>query len=187
MQRPSRWWRPALPGCLLLLCSFTAMSAENPGWRAAADAPPAPRCALAGPKNLPQQLEGYRGRVVYVDFWASWCGPCRQSFPFMDVMQKAMEKRGLSIVAIDLDEDAAEAARFLAGQKVSFRVVGGDNSACARAFAVDSMPMTYLLDREGRVRFIQRGFRKGGGEALREHVERLLDEKPVAGKVSVER
>ena len=142
-------------------------------------APVAPSCALQVENGqAPVDFTPYRGRVVYVDFWASWCGPCRQSFPFMNELQSALGDNGLTVLAINLDEEPADAQQFLASHAASFTVVAGTNQACATAFQVQAMPSSYLIDRAGRVRYIHHGFRAGDAELLRALTETLLAEQP---------
>lgn len=162
-----------------LLAPFNSGAAEQ---LAAADqAPAAPACKLAV-TNEPTatELAQYRGQVVYVDFWASWCGPCRQSFPFMNQLQSDFGSQGLTVVALNLDEEAGDAQTFLASHPASFKVAGGANQDCAAAFHVEAMPSSYLVDRAGKVRYIHHGFRAGDAELLHGLTASLVAE-PAAG------
>lgn len=146
----------------------------------AAQAPAAPSCALSVEGDSgPTELDKFLGRVIYVDFWASWCGPCRQSFPFMNQLQTEFGEQGLTVLAINLDEEAADAQSFLAGHPASFKVAGGANQECASSFHVEAMPSSYLIDRAGKVRYIHHGFRAGDAELLRGLTASLMAE-PVA-------
>ncbi len=146
----------------------------------AAQAPAAPSCALTVQGDpAPSSLNKYFGQVIYVDFWASWCGPCRQSFPFMNQLQSEFADHGLAVLAINLDEEAADAQNFLATHPASFKVVQGSNQACAASFHVEAMPSSYLIDRAGKVRYIHHGFRAGDVNVLRELTADLVAE-PVA-------
>lgn len=140
-------------------------------------APVAPACKLSvGDDAALGELAQLRGQVVYVDFWASWCGPCRQSFPFMNQLQTDLGGKGLTVLAVNLDEEAADAQGFLAKHPASFKVAGGANQDCASAFHVEAMPSTYLVDRAGKVRYIHHGFRGGDAELLRGLTASLLAE-----------
>ena len=146
----------------------------------AAQAPVTPACTLTVQgEQAPTGLDKFRGQVVYVDFWASWCGPCRQSFPFMNQLQAEFADQDLAVLAINLDEEASEAQTFLASHPASFKVVGGANQECASSFHVEAMPSTYLIDRAGKVRYIHHGFRAGDVELLRGLAASLVAE-PVA-------
>ncbi|MBX9609407.1 MAG: TlpA family protein disulfide reductase [Gammaproteobacteria bacterium] len=158
-----------------LLSPFAVLAAD--ALATAEQAVAAPACPLAiDASDAPKALAELRGKVVYLDFWASWCGPCRQSFPFMNALQSELGDKGLAVVAVNLDEEAADAASFLTAHPAQFQVAGGDNAACASAFQVEAMPSSYLIDRAGRVRLVHHGFRAGDAEALRAQLETLLAE-----------
>ena len=158
--------RPMLSFALAALMVSSLATAADP-LLPAAQAPAAPACKLTVQgEQAPAGLDKFLGQVLYVDFWASWCGPCRQSFPFMNQLQSALGAKGLSVVAINLDEEATDAQTFLASHAASFKVVGGANQECAAAFHVEAMPSSYLIDRAGKVRYIHHGFRAGDAELL---------------------
>lgn len=137
----------------------------------------APACALS-PLTTPEAVDirQLRGKVVYVDFWASWCGPCAQAFPFMNSLDREFRERGLQIVGINLDEHQADAHRFLAKHAVSFRLAADPGGDCPRRFGVRAMPSSYLIDRNGVVRYEHVGFRIGETGGLRQVLEQLLAE-----------
>ncbi|MGE0861537.1 MAG: TlpA family protein disulfide reductase [Gammaproteobacteria bacterium] len=169
--------RPSRPLLLLtaLLAPFTALATD--ALATAEQAVAAPACPLLiDATSAPKALAELQGQVVYLDFWASWCGPCRQSFPFMNTLQTELGAKGLAVVAVNLDEEAADAAKFLAAHPAQFQVAGGDNTACASAFKVEAMPSSYLIDRAGRVRLVHHGFRAGDTATLRARIEALLAE-----------
>ncbi|TPQ29647.1 redoxin [Methylomonas koyamae] len=137
----------------------------------------APACALpAMPDGKTLQWQQLKNQVVYVDFWASWCGPCMQSFPFMNELQREYGQRGLQVVAVNLDEEDADAQAFLAKARPVFAVAADPSQQCAKNFAVEAMPSSYLIDRKGHVRFIHKGFRPGEVDELRGILKQLLDE-----------
>jgi thiol-disulfide isomerase/thioredoxin len=111
-------------------------------------------------------LTQLRGRWVYVDFWASWCAPCKQSFPFMNAMRSKFRDRGLEIVAINVDAKRADADRFLRQVPAEFVIAFDPAGETAKRFAVKSMPSAYLIDPGGRVRVIHRGFKGADAEAI---------------------
>jgi thiol-disulfide isomerase/thioredoxin len=137
----------------------------------------APVCALS-PLATPEAVDmrQLRGQVVYVDFWASWCGPCAQAFPFMNALDREFRERGLQIIGINVDEHPADARRFLAKHAASFRLAADPGGDCPRRFGVRAMPSSYLIDRNGVVRYEQVGFRAGATGKLRQVVEQLLAE-----------
>lgn len=141
----------------------------------------APQCALAPVREGQRiDLQQYRGKVVYVDFWASWCGPCAQSFPFMNNLQRDLRGRGLQVVGVNLDEEPEDAQSFLARRPAQFTIAMDGDRTCARNFGVKAMPSSYLVDRNGVVRHVHLGFRAGEAEQLRNVVEQLLAEAPAA-------
>lgn len=108
--------------------------------------------------QAPIDLKALRGHVVYVDFWASWCTPCRQSFPWMKALESAYGHQGLSVVAIDLDHDQQDAQRFLRAFKPNFPVIFDPTGTLAQRFDVMGMPTSVIIDRQGKIRYRHIGF-----------------------------
>jgi thiol-disulfide isomerase/thioredoxin len=135
-----------------------------------------PPCALTLTAGQLVSFDAYRGQVLYVDFWASWCGPCQLSFPFMNELQRAYGARGLHVLAINMDEKPADAARFLDQHPASFDIANGPNGRCAKDFGVATMPTSYLVDRKGTIRVVHKGFRAGDIDELRGKLEELIAE-----------
>jgi cytochrome c biogenesis protein CcmG, thiol:disulfide interchange protein DsbE len=125
----------------------------------------------------PLDLTGLRGRVVYIDFWASWCGPCKQSFPWMETMKSTYEGQGLSIVAVNLDRDRADADGFLNRFHPTFDVRFDPKGELAEFYKVQGMPSSVLIDRHGVARFRHVGFRPVDGAMYEAQVRELLSEK----------
>jgi thiol-disulfide isomerase/thioredoxin len=128
------------------------------------------------------KLEGavpkLQGQVVLLDFWASWCEPCKASFPEMEKLQKAYAARGFTIVAVSVDEKRPNMDRFLKANKVSFATLRDAEQKLVAAADVQTMPTSFLIDRSGKVRFIHNGFR--GDQTIKEYrqeIEQLLSEK----------
>jgi thiol-disulfide isomerase/thioredoxin len=121
-------------------------------------------------------LSSLRGNVVYVDFWASWCVPCRLSMPALDAMYRRNRARGFSVVGVNKDVSNADAERFLKRVSVTFPLVRDGEDAVARAFGVKAMPSGYLVDRKGIVRKIHLGFTSETAAALENEIEALLKE-----------
>ena len=119
-----------------------------------------------------------RGKVVYVDFWASWCVPCRLSMPALESLYRRHGERGFVVVGVNKDVAAADADRFRQRVAVSFPLATDGDDRWARAFAVKAMPSGYLVDRRGVVRYVHRGFTEETGAALEKEVEMLLKESP---------
>ncbi|MBU6206241.1 MAG: redoxin family protein [Alphaproteobacteria bacterium] len=123
-------------------------------------------------------LQQYRGKVVYLDFWASWCIPCRQSFPFMEEMQNMYGHQGLVILAVNLDRNRKLADTFL--QDIgphNFTVDYDPKGTTPTEYKVNAMPTSVLIGRDGRVRFRHEGFVPRAEQAYESHIEELLSEK----------
>lgn len=136
-----------------------------------------PVCDLTYEDGTPvQNWPEMKGKVIYIDFWASWCPPCIKSFPFMNQLTRDFEERGLQVVGINLDEERSEAEDFLKQFQNKFTIVFDTDKQCAKDFNVIAMPSTYIIDKRGLVRHIHRGFRPGEMEAMRELIDALLDE-----------
>jgi thiol-disulfide isomerase/thioredoxin len=128
--------------------------------------------------KLPDSL---KGKVVIVDFWASWCGPCAQSFPVLDELQKKYKDQGLVIVAASVDEKASKMEAFLKKNPVSFTVVRDAEHKLVATAEPQTMPTSFIIDRDGKVRFLHSGFH--GAKTQKEYVEEiesLLASKPLA-------
>ena len=137
-----------------------------------------PSCLLKKPDTSSTEinLSQFEGQVLYVDFWASWCGPCAQSFPFMNKLENTLKQRGLQIVAVNLDENIGDAQQFLDKLPANFTIALDADQQCAKEFDVPAMPTTYLIDRKGMVRYIHLGFRTGEIDELQAMVNTLLAE-----------
>ncbi len=120
------------------------------------------------------QIEGkvpatLKGKVVVVDFWASWCGPCKESFPMMEELYRRFDRQGLIILAINVDESKAAMEEFLKQHPVTFNVVRDTNKKLVAEVNIASMPTSFVLDPEGKVHAVYRGFH--GSETKRKYLE----------------
>jgi thiol-disulfide isomerase/thioredoxin len=124
------------------------------------------------------QVPATAGKVVLVDFWASWCAPCKASFPMMAQLHKDFAPRGLVVVAVSIDEKPAAAVAFARKLAPPFATMHDRQQTLVKQVAVPTMPTSYLLGRDGRVRFVHRGFQGDSTEReLRKEIELLLAEK----------
>ena len=156
--------------CLLAAAWAFAASAVH-----AVDAgAPAPNFSLPTAKGEIVALDKLRGKVVYVDFWASWCGPCRRSFPWMNDMQQKYGAKGFTVVAINVDKKRADAEKFLKLLPANFPVVYDEAGTTPAAFAVQGMPSSYLIDARGNVSYVERGFVDESRGPLEDRVRALL-------------
>jgi thiol-disulfide isomerase/thioredoxin len=104
-------------------------------------------------------LGQYAGKVVVLDFWASWCEPCRRSFPWLNAMHDKYGPDGLVIVGVNLDMERTDARRFLAEYPADFAIVYDENQALARAYEVVAMPSSYVIGRDGKLAARHMGFK----------------------------
>lgn len=121
-------------------------------------------------------LAAYKGKVVYIDFWASWCGPCRQSFPWMKTMHEKYSKDGLVIVAVNVDQEKPQADAFLKEFSPAFPVLFDSNGVLASQFKVQTMPSSFMLDRNGKPRFKHLGFHENKRADYEKEIHDLLSE-----------
>lgn len=117
-----------------------------------------------------------KGKVVYVDFWASWCGPCRSSFPWMQSMHRKYANQGLEIIAINLDQEPELAQKFLQEYKPGFRVEYDTEGHLAEQFGVETMPTSFLIDRSGKARSKHKGFHTDKVHDYEQEIRKLLGE-----------
>jgi len=118
---------------------------------------PAPDFKLAG-QHKQIKLSDYRGKVVYLDFWASWCQPCRNSFAWMNKMQSLYGDKGFKVIAINLDESRKDANKFLQQIPANFEVAFDPRGNTAENYQVKAMPSSYIIDKHGNVIHANLGF-----------------------------
>jgi cytochrome c biogenesis protein CcmG/thiol:disulfide interchange protein DsbE len=147
------------------LLVLAALSCTAPWAWAVEVGSPAPELNLPG-LGADLNLASLRGKVVYLDFWASWCAPCRLSFPFMNDMLAKYQAKGLVVVAVNLDAKRESADRFLAQIPARFAVAFDAKGDSARRYEVKAMPSTFLVGRDGRVLATHRGFRDEDRKSL---------------------
>jgi cytochrome c biogenesis protein CcmG/thiol:disulfide interchange protein DsbE len=140
---------------LVVLGALTISYLQSPGdvaVRAAGDRKSAPDFALKDISGAEVRLSGYRGRVVLLNFWASWCGPCNVEIPWFNEFENAYKERGFSVVGVSLDEGGWKTVKpYIEQMKLRYRIVIGDDSLARKYGGVDALPTTFLIDREGRI------------------------------------
>ena len=134
----------------------------------------APDINLPG-RNGEVRLENLKGKVVYLDFWASWCKPCAKSFPWMNRIKQSYADQGFEILAVNLDKDKELADEFLSKMNVNFLVAFDEEGKSAAAYKLKGMPSSYLIGRDGRVYASHIGFRDKDKDQLEQAIRKLLD------------
>ena len=119
--------------------------------------------AVEAGKPLPDlglaEVQKTKGQYIYIDYWASWCGPCRQSFPWMNALQAKLGSKGLKVVAVNVDAKRADADKFLTHTPAQFTIAFDPQGESAKKLAIKTMPTSMLVNPEGKVLFVHSGFR----------------------------
>jgi len=124
-----------------------------------------------------QAMANNKGKVVYVDFWASWCVPCRKSFPWMNEMQVKYQEQGLVILSINLDAQAELAEKFLRQTPANFAIIYDAKGTLAKKFQLKGMPSSYLFNRQGKLISAHSGFNGKKKEKYQQEIEQTLANK----------
>lgn len=137
---------------------------------------PAPDFTLKSQSGKNLRLSDYRGQVVMINFWASWCGPCRQEMPLLEDMYRRYGKLGFTILGVNVDNDPSKANNYLKDVKVSFPVLYDTSSAVSKLYNVSAMPTTVLVDKSGNMRFLHMGYKPGYEKDYIKQVKQLIRE-----------
>ena len=167
-----------------VLAAVTALSLVAPllPSTAAAAAPslvvrnPAPDFTLHAADGHNLRLQELRGQVVLVNFWATWCGPCREEMPKLDKIYQKYHGSGFTLLGVSVDDDASKALDVAKRLGVSFPVLLDTDKAVSKLYDLATMPSTVLIDRDGRVRYLNRGYREGVASVYDEQIRSLLKE-----------
>ena len=158
---------------LAILCAAGSASSFESA-RALEAGQAAPEIQLKDLAGKQVTLSSLKGKVVVVDFWASWCGPCKQSMPFLERLSKSHKDKGLVVLGVNIDNDIKSAAKFLSEVPVSFLVVNDADKKVAKAYAPPTMPSSYIIDRQGRIRNVHAGFKASDEKRLESEILKLL-------------
>jgi peroxiredoxin len=150
----------------LVLLSFTVVAGTTP----------APDFTLKSDSGDNLKLSELRGEVVLINFWASWCGPCRQEMPILSELHDRYKAMGFTVLGVNVEEDTTEARKLLKEMPVSFPVLFDNDSSVSRQYNVAAMPSTVLVDRDGNMRYLHKGYRPGLEETYIEQLRNLIRE-----------
>lgn len=141
-----------------------------------ASASPAPDFTLPSNSGENVRLAEQRGQVVMLNFWASWCGPCRQEMPLLDDMSKRYSSAGFVLYGVNVEEDNTDALKLIKQLGVSFPILWDAESKASSLYNVDAMPTTVLIDKKGQIRYVNRGYKAGDENKYRDQIRELIKE-----------
>nr|WP_238526869.1 TlpA disulfide reductase family protein [Cellvibrio japonicus] len=142
----------------------------------AANAQPAPDFTLQSSTGENVRLAEQRGKVVMLNFWASWCGPCRQEMPLLDAMYKRYSAAGFVLYGVNVEEDNTDAKKLIKELGVDLPVLYDPESKASSLYKVDAMPTTVLIDKKGQIRYVNRGYKPGDENKYRDQIRELIKE-----------
>jgi peroxiredoxin len=122
------------------------------------------------------RLSEFRGEVVMINFWASWCAPCLQEMPLLDELYSQYQPMGFTILGVNVEEDSTQAKKMLKDSPVTFPVLFDNESEVSKLYKVVAMPSTVLVDRDGNVRYLHKGYKPGYEETYQQQVRALIRE-----------
>ncbi len=157
---------------LTVTCLWSAQPVAGRSLEGAA----APDFALAALTGANKRLSEHIGQVVLLNFWATWCGPCRQEMPYLEDIHRHYREAGFTVLGVNLDKDPDGARRMVEDLGVSFPVLLDQDKDVSRLYDVRAMPMTVLIDRDGRVRYVHHGYHPGMEASYLDQVRALVQE-----------
>ncbi len=147
----------AVAAALLVACSTTG-GEKGPRLKSERDRQPAPNFTLKDADGKPVQLSDYRGKVVLLNFWATWCDPCRLEIPWFIEFERQHKGQGFAVVGVSMDEDGWQAVKpFVSEVGINYRIVLGNDKVAAQYGGIDSLPTSFVIDREGRIAAVHIG------------------------------
>lgn len=136
----------------------------------------APDFALKSSTGENLRLSEYRGDVVMINFWATWCGPCRQEMPLLEELYARYKRVGFNLLGVNIDDDANKAMQMIDELGVNFPILFDSRKEVSKLYNVETMPVTVLVDREGRVRYVHLGYKPGYENKYLDQIRSLLRE-----------
>jgi peroxiredoxin len=137
---------------------------------------PAPQFTLAAKGGSNVSLSQYKGQVVMINFWASWCGPCREEMPLLESIYKKYSKLGFTMIGVNVEPDSKAADEWLKATPVSFPILYDTDSKVSKLYEVAGMPSTVIIDRNGKLRKLHRGYKPGDENEYLDSIRALIRE-----------
>jgi len=137
---------------------------------------PAPDFALKSSTGENMRLSEYRGDVVMINFWATWCGPCRQEMPLLDELYSRYQRVGFNLLGVNIDDDSGRAMDMIEDLGVNFPVLFDARKEVSKLYDVEAMPVTVIVDRDGTVRYVHHGYKPGYEDMYLDQIRSLLRE-----------
>ena len=137
---------------------------------------PAPAFQLGSADGQSLDLGSLKGKVVMINFWASWCGPCRKEMPILEQLNRQYRSKGLALIGVNVEPDSKTALDWLKATPVSFPILFDTESKVSKLYQVAGMPNTVILDRKGTVRYIHRGYQAGAENEYLDQIRQLIRE-----------
>ncbi len=122
------------------------------------------------------RLAELRGNVVMLNFWASWCGPCRQEMPLLDAMSQRYSAAGFTLLGIDVEEDNTDALKIIKDLKISYPILFDTENKVSKLYSVETMPTTVMVDKKGQIRYVNHGYKPGDENKYRDQIRELIKE-----------
>jgi len=160
----------SLLGAILVIFTVSTLAASS------LEGQVAPDFVLRSATGENLRLSEYRGDVVLINFWATWCGPCRQEMPLLDDLYGRYQRVGFNLLGVNIDEDSRRAMQMVQELGVKFPVLFDENKEVSKLYEVAAMPVTILVDREGIVRHVHHGYKPGYEEKYLTEIRSLLRE-----------
>ena len=159
-----------LPGIILAIFAASSLASST------LEGQSAPDFVLKSSAGDNLRLSEYRGDVVMINFWATWCGPCRQEMPLLDDLYSRYQRVGFTLLGVNIDDDSRRAMKMIEELGVKFPVLFDDGKDVSKLYAVEAMPVTVLVDREGTVRHVHHGYKPGYEEKYLTEIRALFRE-----------
>ena len=137
---------------------------------------PAPAFQLNSNSGKPLALADFKGQIVLLNFWASWCGPCRQEMPILEQLNRQYHGKGVTLLGVNVEPDSAAAVQWLKATPVTFPILFDTDSKVSSLYEVAGMPNTVIIDRKGQVRYIHRGYSAGAENDYLNQIRALIRE-----------